>query len=177
MRRPIVGVMGSGQREHAATAAPLGRFLAEQGYHLLTGGGGGVMAAVSRAFHAVEGRAGLSIGVLPCRADDALARPRDGYPNPWIELPIRTHLPATGAEGESERSRNHVNVLTADAVLVLPGGAGTASEARLALRYGKPVAALRWSAEDPPSVAGVPVLKSLAELQAFLHASLDGFPG
>ena len=37
---------------------PLGRWLAESGYDLLTGGGAGVMAAVSRAFTAVPNRCG-----------------------------------------------------------------------------------------------------------------------
>jgi uncharacterized protein (TIGR00725 family) len=171
MRRPIVGVMGSGECEHAGTAEPLGRFLAGEGVHLLTGGGRGVMAAVARAFLAVQPRAGLSIGVLPSHPDDP-ARPREGYPNPFVELPIRTHLPRSGTEGESERSRNHVNVLTADAVLVLPGGAGTASEVRLALRYGRPIAAVQWSDDDAPTVAALPVLKSAEELRAFLRDAL-----
>jgi predicted Rossmann-fold nucleotide-binding protein len=33
-------------------------------------------------------------------------------------------------------SRNHINVLTSDAVLVLPGGSGTLSEVELAAEYG-----------------------------------------
>ena len=49
-RLPIVGVMGSGSHPHADLAEPLGRWLAAQGVHLLTGGGAGVMEAVSRAF-------------------------------------------------------------------------------------------------------------------------------
>src|SRR5262249_31961103 len=34
--RPIVGVMGSGEERHDALAAPLGRWIARQGCHLLT---------------------------------------------------------------------------------------------------------------------------------------------
>lgn len=48
MRRlPVVGVMGSGSEAHEPDASRIGRWLAEEGVHLLTGGGGGVMAAVS----------------------------------------------------------------------------------------------------------------------------------
>jgi predicted Rossmann-fold nucleotide-binding protein len=38
-------------------------------------------------------------------------------------------------------SRNHINVLSADAVVALPGGAGTRSEIDLAKRYGIPLIA------------------------------------
>lgn len=171
-RRPIVGVMGSGQRGHDSTAAPLGRYLAEQGFHLLTGGGGGVMAAVSRAFHAVPDRAGSVIGVLPSRSEDPLAGPKHGYPNEWVEIPIQTHLPLSGSDGESPLSRNHINVLTSDVVLVLPGGEGTASEAALALRYRKPTVAVALHDDDPPTVDSISVVHSLEELREFLRSAL-----
>ena len=41
-RLPIVGVMGSGSESYSDQAARLGRWLAKQDVHLLTGGGGGV---------------------------------------------------------------------------------------------------------------------------------------
>jgi uncharacterized protein (TIGR00725 family) len=140
MRRlPIVGVMGSGSEAHEAAASRLGRWLAEEGVHLLTGGGGGVMAAVSHAFHETPGREGLVIGVIPC-AEDNPAQPKPGYPNPWVELPIMTHLPLSGTRGTDPLSRNHINVLTADVLIALPGGAGTHSELELAKQYGRPIA-------------------------------------
>ncbi|HUT02907.1 MAG TPA: DNA-binding protein, partial [bacterium] len=46
-RLPIVGVLGSGSEPHEEKAKPLGEWLAREGVHLLTGGGGGVMEAVS----------------------------------------------------------------------------------------------------------------------------------
>lgn len=153
-RLPVVGVMGSGTRTHDGLAAPLGRGLARMGVHLLTGGGGGVMTAVSRAFARVEDRAGLVVGVLPGGAGDGsgsggesggteLGGPSPpGYPNPWVELAIRTHLAARGTAGDTPGSRNHVNVLSSDVVVALPGGAGTASEVELALRYGRPLVVL-----------------------------------
>src|SRR5262245_25652645 len=93
-RLPVVGVMGSGDTEHADKAEPLGRWLAAERVHLLTGAGQGVMAAVSRAFHSTPGRAGLVVGVAPC--GDPPDSPRAGYPNQWVELVIRTHLPLSG---------------------------------------------------------------------------------
>jgi hypothetical protein len=65
-------------------------------------------------------------------------RPKAGYPNASIELPVFTHLPLSGERGKDSMSRNHLNVLTAQALVVLPGDAGTLSEAELALRYRKP---------------------------------------
>ncbi len=93
------------------------------------------MASVSRAFAEVENRAGLVIGVLPRREDGDAAGPEPGRANPWVELAVHTHL---GRDGASHDSRNHINVLTSDVVVALPGGAGTASEVELAVRYGRP---------------------------------------
>lgn len=172
-RLPIVGVMGSSTDGHEKTAAPLGRRLAELGVHLLTGGGSGVMASVSRAFSQVGGRAGLVLAILPCRSDDVTRAP-DGYPNPWVEIAIRTHLPARGDEGAAPRSRNHLNVLTSDAVVALPGGAGTASEVRLALAYGRPVVAHVDRAEQIPHLPPqTPLAATLNEVESLLREWLD----
>jgi uncharacterized protein (TIGR00725 family) len=170
-RLPIVGVMGSGLDAHAREAAALGRWLAEEGVHLLTGGGGGVMAAVSRAFHETPGRRGLVIGVLP--AGDAPGTPKDGYPNPWVEVPILTHLPSTGARGADTTSRNHVNVLSSDVLVAMPGAAGTLSEVELALRYGRPIIAYVAERDEipslPPEVVASP---SLSRIQDFVRRAL-----
>lgn len=53
---PVVGVMGSGTSPHEDRASRLGCWLAKQGVHLLTGGGEGVMASVSKAFYKFPGR-------------------------------------------------------------------------------------------------------------------------
>ena len=135
-RLPIVGVMGSGVWAHEELAEPLGRRLAGLGVHLLTGGGRGVMESVSRAFAAVDDRAGLVIGVLPLHGADAGEEADPGYPNRWVEIVVRTHL---GKEGAEPESRNHVNVLTSDVVVALPGSAGTASEVALSVHYRRPV--------------------------------------
>jgi len=134
-----VGVVGSGTDEHDALARPIGELLAQLGVNLLTGGGRGVMTAVSRAFVRHPRERGISIGVIPCASLADRRTSRAGYPNAFVELAIRTHLPLSGDEGTGDLSRNHINVLSCDALVALPGGPGTASEVSLAVRYGKPI--------------------------------------
>jgi len=140
----IVGVMGSGTTEWDELAAPLGTWIAQSGHDLLTGAGKGVMLSVSRAFSGTKGRTGRCIGIVPTMPDAVLGfAPLAGYPNPFIDLPILTPLPRRepGATAEA-LSRNHVNVLTSDIVIALPGGHGTLDEISLALRYARPVMCL-----------------------------------
>ncbi|MFP2927144.1 molybdenum cofactor carrier protein [Pyxidicoccus sp. 3LG] len=137
--RRIIGVFGSGKEDHEELVVPLVRWIAEAGFDLLTGAGSGVMRVAADAFVQVEGRRGISIGIVPGTVDGDEYRPRSGYPNPGVELAIYTHLPLSGEQGTDLLSRNHINVLTPHALVALPGGPGTAAEASLALRYGKPV--------------------------------------
>jgi uncharacterized protein (TIGR00725 family) len=149
---PIVGVLGSGQDPHIDHATELGLWLATQDVHLLTGGGRGVMETVSRAFHSVKERAGKVIGILPSAADANGHHPPSGYPNQWIEIPIHTHLPLSGSRGTEQASRNHINILTANVLVALPGSHGTASEILLAIEYKKPLVAFLHSREDIPGL-------------------------
>src|SRR5919109_2725604 len=88
-----VGVMGSGTFEHDALAREVGELLARLAVNLLTGGGRGVMTSVSRAFVQARRGAGVCIGVIPCFSEADRSRPKDGYPNRFVELVICTHLP------------------------------------------------------------------------------------
>src|SRR5205814_409754 len=63
-RRRVIAVIGSGVTADAC-CAEVGRLIASLGCDLLTGGGRGVMEAVSRAFHETSPRAGIVIGVVP----------------------------------------------------------------------------------------------------------------
>lgn len=183
MKRPIVGVMGSGSSSHLERCEPLGRWLATCGCHLLTGGGGGVMTAVSRAFSETAGRQGLVLGILPSNAEEK-GRPPAGYPNSWVEVAIQTHLPLSGAEGTSEASRNHINVLTSDVLVFLPGSTGTYSELVLAVRHQRPT--VLWAEEtdeaepDLPEgaeTAAITIAHSLGEVQRFVHFHLPAALG
>ena len=170
-RIPVVGVMGSGARPHAQLAEPLGHALARMGVHLLTGGGAGVMESVSRAFIAVPGREGLVVGILP--AADAGPGTPPGYPNPWVELAVRTHLDARGDDGSGIRSRNHINILSSDVVIALPGSSGTASEVELAIGYGRPLILLGDIARAASLPASVPATESVEEAVGFVRRVLQ----
>jgi uncharacterized protein (TIGR00725 family) len=170
-RLPVVGVMGSGDAAHADKAEPLGRWLATLEVHLLTGAGRGVMEAVSRAFQGVPGRAGLVVGIAPCGDEPAVPRP--GYPNPFVELAILTHLHLSGLSGTDPMSRNHINVLSSNVLIALPGGPGTSSEVELAVRYARPVIAFLDTRSDIPALpAEVPAVGTLAEVQDFVQRTL-----
>jgi len=142
-RFPIIAVIGQGTplpAERTALAQATGAMIAWLGCHLLTGGGFGVMAAAAEGFTGVADRRGLSIGVIPRLPDggfdepnrDAAGRP---YPNDFVEIAIRTPLPPRVTDWQGAPSRNHVNVLTADALIALPGGAGTGNELDMAALY------------------------------------------
>ncbi len=100
------------------------------------------MEAASRAFK--EARTsdsrGVVIGVVKAgKVDDQDKEKkgdkrvyRMGKLNEHVEIPIFTHLPESS---KSPASRNHINVLTSDALVFLPGGEGTRSELELAAEY------------------------------------------
>ncbi len=151
----IVGVMASGDEslanKHESLAKEVGSIIAELGFHLLTGGGGGLMKSVGQTFldrkrdNLNQNRAaGKLISIL--RAKELPQLKTDGKrtweanaDNGLGEIVIRTHLPLSGNRGTDPLSRNHINALTADLVVILPGGAGTLSELQLASEYGKDI--------------------------------------
>ena len=179
--------------------------MARMGVHLLTGGGGGVMEAVSRAFFETQGRRGLVIGILPAGDADpgpagASPNPADaklsqieaipsqlladsghpdadpgtppGYPNPWVEFAVRTHLDARGDDGSGIRSRNHINILSSDVIVALPGSSGTASEVELAIRYGRPLILLGDTPRAERLPVSVPTAESVDEAVEFVRRAV-----
>ena len=171
--RPIIGVMGSGNNVHCERARALGLWLAKAGFHLLTGGGGGVMQTVSKAFCDVSNRKGLVIGVVPCTESDPTCRPQPGYPNESVEIRIFTHLFLTGNRGTESMSRNHINVLSSDVIIALPGGPGTAGEVQLALRYGRPIVVYASNRDEIPALRQeITVETDFGRLQDFVRACI-----
>ena len=165
--------MGSHANPYPERSEVVGQWVARQGYHLLTGAGEGIMSAVSQAFAEVADRAGRVIGIVPSEQGDADRPSIAGYPNRWVEIPILTHLGVGMPTGDDLGSRNHINVLTASAIILLPGGDGTASEGRLALRYGKPcVAFLQTSDEIPSLPSAIPVEADFANVIEFISGAL-----
>jgi len=108
-------------------------------------------------------------------SDESAVHSRDGYPNPWVEIPVQTHLPLSGVCGTEALSRNHVNILTSDVVVALSGDAGTLSEVVLALRYQRPIIAFVDSDQEIPGLPKrVPRVGSLEGVQKFVMARIKG---
>ena len=125
------------------------------------------MSAVSEAFHRVPDRRGRVIGILPSRSEGEFVPPA-GYPNPWVEIAIQTHLPLSGLAGSQALSRNHLNILSSNVIVALPGNYGTSSEVRLALRYGKPVIAFLREREEIPDLPVEVEVGAFEQVQAFI---------
>lgn len=111
-----IAVLGSARLtendEWWAQAYKLGALLAKEGYVIVTGGYGGLMAAASRGAHEAGGRA---IG-LPMQHWTGIA------PNPW-NADLRW----------SSNYGTRLNyILHCEAVIALPGGVGTLSEMAVA---------------------------------------------
>jgi uncharacterized protein (TIGR00725 family) len=108
-----------------------GKFIASQGWVVLNGGNGGVMAASSKG--ATENN-GIAISILNSSNIDG------GNSYATIKIP-------TGIGW----ARNSVNVLAGDVVVAIGGKSGTLSELSFAWCYGKPIIAFAnsegWSAE------------------------------
>ena len=151
----IVGVMASGDeslaKKHEGLAQQVGSAIAELGFHLLTGGGDGLMKVVGHAFLDKKRKllkanqpAGNLISILRAMQ---LPQLKKGGKRIWQanadnglgEIVIRTHLPLSGKEGSDPLSRNHINALTSDLVVILPGDSGTLSELQLSSEYGKDI--------------------------------------
>jgi uncharacterized protein (TIGR00725 family) len=172
-RLPIIAVIGSGDPQHGnpELAEEVGRIVAEMGFHLLTGGGLGVMQDACRGFASVADRRGVSIGIIP--RSPAADEPKAGYPNPWVEIPILTHLAGRlGPDGED--SRNAINVLSAHRLLALPGQSGTRAEIQLALRYGKPLLALIPEEHRQAEQSFLEFLKDCRVLHHIVQRKEDG---
>jgi hypothetical protein len=84
----------------------------------------------------------------------------------WVELAIYTHLPHSGSDGTLHTSRNHLNVLSADAIVALPGREGTESEVWLATQYGVPIVA--YGDHQPSVPHGIAHAPTLDAVRAFL---------
>jgi len=132
----IVGVIGGHgcTREVEQLAQNLGKKLAKVVEILISGGLGGTMEQVFQGFKAGGGF--LTIGIIP------------GYnkaeANQYADIVIPTGLGL---------ARNVLVVKSADAVIALPGEAGTLSEIAYCLQFGIPVVSLKsW---DIPGVIKV----------------------
>lgn len=167
-RLPIVGVIGSHVNSHTELTAPLGWLIAECGCHLLTGGGGGVMTAVAKSFTAHSNRNGLCIGILPIEGVDEL-KEMPHYTNPYIEVPIITHLNQRAVEmAAMPLARNEVNILSSDLIIGLPGLKGTQAETSMALMCEKPVILFGKKSEFGHFPSEILVVESIEDVGRFM---------
>lgn len=123
--RGYVGVVGPGQGatpELVRQAVEVGRLLGQEGFVVVTGGLGGVMAGAARGCAEVGG---TSLGLLP--GDDRATA------NPHLTLTVPTGM------GEM---RNALLVRSSEAIIAIGSSWGTLSEIALARRTGVPVVLL-----------------------------------
>jgi len=181
-RLPIIGVMGSGDKEDTFPhVAPLGKLIAEMGFHVLTGGGFGVMQEASRGFTDVTPRKGMCIGVLPSQTVMG-NNPFRGYPNPFVEINIQTHLVRDGWADDIE-TRNHINILTSDAVIFCPGNDGTHSELEICVKYDRPAIIYLGDGHGINGMGrnelvryGFPFADDLEDVRLFLESCRSRYP-
>jgi len=117
----LISVIGGNiaSEEESSFAFTLGGLLADVGFSVVCGGGGGVMEAACMGC-AKDG--GLTVGILPGE-EKTLA-------NPFVSLALPTGMGV---------SRNRMVVLAGEAVCAVGGAYGTLSEIAFALQAGKPV--------------------------------------
>jgi hypothetical protein len=120
----IVGHNDSGcTPDHEKIAYEIGYEVAKSNCVLITGGLGGVMKAASHGAHDANG---LIIGIIP--QDDA------SFANEFCDVVIPSGMGLT---------RDFLNALSADGVIIVGGGSGTLSEMCAAYMHKKPMVAIR----------------------------------
>jgi hypothetical protein len=150
MQQLMIGVIGAGAASPAGyeTARRIGRLIAKRKAVLVCGGLGGVMEASCRG--ALES-GGQTLGLLPGAAAEQA--------NPYVTLVVPTNL---------GHARNVLIAHTARALIAVEGEYGTLSEMAIALKLGRPVAALQgW-----PDISGVFYASSAEEAVDHVFACL-----
>ncbi len=109
--------------EHEKIAYETGVEIAKSGSVLISGGLGGVMQA---ACHGSHDAGGIAVGIIP-QDDPSLA-------NEFCDIVIPTGMGLT---------RDFLNALSADGIIIIGGGSGTLSEICAAYMHKKPMVAIR----------------------------------
>jgi uncharacterized protein (TIGR00725 family) len=123
-RKLQVVVIGDAQadKEKFDFCEKLGKYLGEKGYTVITGGGTGVMEAVSKGACSAGG---ITVGILPSNdLQDA---------NRWCNIVVPTGM---------GHARNSLTALSADIIISIGGKAGTLTELGFAWIYNKPIIAV-----------------------------------
>ena len=109
--------------EHEKIAYDAGAEVAKSGSVLISGGLGGVMRA---SCHGAHDAGGLAIGIIP-QGDHSFA-------NEFCDIVIPSGMGLT---------RDFLNALSADGVIIIGGGSGTLSEVCAAYMHKRPMVAIR----------------------------------
>ena len=109
--------------DHEKIAYDVGSEIAKSNCVLITGGLGGVMKAAS---HGAHDAGGLTVGILP--QDDP------SFANEYCDIVIPSGMGLT---------RDFLNALSADGIIIVGGGSGTLSEICAAYMHKKPMVAIR----------------------------------
>ncbi|MDD5254922.1 MAG: TIGR00725 family protein [Candidatus Omnitrophica bacterium] len=152
MRKKVIGIIGGHQcnKEVEQLAHNLGKKLPKVAEILVCGGLSGVMKHVCSGFKA---SGGTVIGIIPGYDKDEA--------NAFVDIVIPTGMGL---------ARNVLVVKSADAVIALPGGAGTLSEIAYCLQFSIPVISLKsWKIPGVISVHSVSAAVGTA--QRLLHRS------
>ena len=108
---------------HREAARDVGAEIARSGSVLITGGLGGVMDAACRG---AQNAGGTTVGIIP--QDDP------SFANPHCDIVIPTGMGMT---------RDFLNALAADGIIIIGGGSGTLSEICAAYMGKRPMVAIR----------------------------------
>ena len=137
-RRRQIAVIGYSEDgflpEHGRAAYEVGARIAESGSVLITGGLGGVMREACRG---ASEAGGITVGIIP--QDDA------GHANEFCQVVVPSGMGMT---------RDFLNALAADGLVIIGGGVGTLSEACAAYMHGKPLVALLGTGGTADGYAG-----------------------
>ena len=130
-RTPVIAIIGasSATPEVMEVAADVGRAVAKEGWHMVCGGGAGVMEAACEGFVNARDEFGpgrnIVFGITPTDRED--------WANPHVDIVIPTGM---------GWARNAVITRTAWAVIAVGGCAGTLSELAFAWQMDKPIVAM-----------------------------------
>mgnify|MGYP001773874653 CR=1 FL=1 len=106
-------------------AYEVGKEIGKRKIVLITGGLGGVMEAASKG---AKEEGGIVIGIIPSKNKEEANR--------YCDIVICTGI---------GYARNFITAYSADAVIIVGGGAGTLTEASIAYLEGKPIIAIKGS--------------------------------
>lgn len=109
--------------EHEKIAYETGSEIAKSGSVLISGGLGGVMKA---SCHGAHDAGGMSIGIIP--------QGEHSFANEFCDIVIPSGMGLT---------RDFLNALSADGIIIIGGGSGTLSEVCAAYMHKRPMVAIR----------------------------------